>query len=364
MSRLFVMLAILTAATPASAERLKDLGFVRGVRDNELVGYGLVVGLKGTGDDQGAAFTVQSVSTMLRRLGVQVDPKLLRLRNVAAVMVTTKLPPFSRSGVRLDVTVSSLGTATSLQGGTLLETPLVGADQKTYAIAQGSLSIGGFEASGRSGSTVSKNHLTAGRIPLGAVVEREFVPKAFLESKELVFALREPDFTTAMRIAEAISAAIGDNTAKASDPSAVTITVPDAFVGRVAELVAKLEPLEATVDSRAKVIVNERTGTVVASADVRLSKAAVAHGGLLVEVREQLIVSQPAAPFNGGTTVVTPKTEVKATEQPGTIKLVEGASLNDVVRVLNELGATPRDLIAVLQALRRAGALRAELEVQ
>lgn len=363
MRALIVFLLLVSFAAPASADRLKDLGFVRGVRDNELVGYGIVVGLKGTGDDQGSAMTPQSVSTMLRRLGVQVDPKTLRLRNAAAVMVTARLPPFSRSGVRLDVTVSSLGTATSLQGGTLLETPLVGPDQRTYALAQGSLSLGGFEVSGRTGTGVQKNHLTAARIPLGATVETEFVPSSFLEAKELVWALRDPDFTTARNIAEAITKTLGEGSAKALDPSAVSISVPDEYTGKVAELVAKIESLDAAVDGRARVVVNERTGTVVASADVRIGKAAVAHGGLVVEVREQYVVSQPGA-FSGGSTAVIPQSDVRAGEQTGQVHLLEGASLNDVVRVLNQLGATPRDLIAILQALRRAGSLRAEVEVQ
>ncbi|MCC6812185.1 MAG: flagellar basal body P-ring protein FlgI [Deltaproteobacteria bacterium] len=357
------ILFVLLSAAPAFADRLKDLGFVRGVRDNEIVGYGIVVGLKGTGDDQGSAFTPQSVSTMLRRLGVQVDPKALRLRNAAAVMVTARLPPFARSGVRIDVTVSSLGTATSLQGGTLLETPLIGPDQRTYALAQGSLSIGGFEVAGRTGTAIHKNHLTAARIPLGATVETEFVPSGFLEAKEIVWALREADFTTARNIAEAVTKTLGEGTAKALDPSAVRINVPEEYAGRVAELVAKLESLDAVVDGRARVVVNERTGTVVASADVRIGKAAVAHGGLVVEVREQYVVSQPGA-FSGGQTAVIPESDVRAAEQGGQVHLVEGASLNDVVRVLNGLGATPRDLIAILQALRRAGSLRAEVEVQ
>lgn len=361
--RVALVIVLCAVPLPVAAERLKDLGFMRGVRDNELIGYGLVVGLRGTGDDFGATFTTQSVSTMLRRLGVQVDPKQLRLRNVAAVMVTTRLPPFSRSGVRLDVTVSSLGTATSLQGGTLLETQLVGADQKTYALAQGSLSIGGFEVSGRTGTGIQKNHLTAARIPQGATVETEFVPQAFMNATEIVWALRDPDFTTAARIAKVINEELKDEVANATDPSAVTIRVPEESVGQVALLVSRLEELEVEVGTRARVVVNERTGTVVASSDVRLGKAGVAHGGLVVEVREQFSVSQPGG-FSGGSTKVIPQTDVRATEQKGDVHVVEGPTLNDVVRVLNGLGATPRDLIAILQALHRAGALRAELEIQ
>lgn len=351
-------------ADAAWADRLKDIGFLRGVRENELVGYGLVVGLKGTGDDFGANFTTQSVSTMLRRLGVQVDPKQMRLRNVAAVMVTATLPPFSRSGTRLDVTVSSLGSASSLQGGTLLETALVGADQKTYALAQGSLSVGGFEVSGRTGTGIQKNHLTAARIPLGGVVEVEFLPDGFASAKELVWALKQPDFTTAAKVALAINSKLGDDVAQATDPSAVTLRVPTDFEGQTARLIAEIENLEAEVGTKAKVVVNERTGTVVASSEVKLSKAAVAHGGLIVEVREQFTVSQPGGIFSGGTTKVIPESDVRAQEKPGDVHVVEGTTLNDVVRVLNALGATPRDLIAILQALHRAGALRAELEIQ
>jgi len=361
--RLILVVLFVLAPLTASAERLKDLGFVRGVRDNDLVGYGLIVGLKGTGDDLGAAMTGQSVSTMLRRLGVQVDPKNLRLRNVAAVMVTARLRPFSRSGARFDINVSSLGTATSLQGGTLLETALVGADQKTYALAQGPISIGGFDVTGRTGTTLQKNHVTAGHIPNGAIVEREYTPSEFMAAGELVWALRDPDFTTAMRVATAINTALGEPLAKPLDPSAVGVKVPAAMMGKMPEYIATLEQLNVVSDNQARVVVNERTGTVVATSDVKIGRAAVAHGGLMIEVRERFTASQPGA-FSNGSTIVIPHSQVSAIEKEGKLQVVEGPSLNDVVRALNELGATPRDLIAILQALKRAGALKAELEIQ
>lgn len=348
-------------AVPARADRLKDIANVRGVRANQILGYGLVVGLQGTGDDSSTAFTVQSIVSMLRKLNVRVDSGQLTVKNVAAVVVTGNMPPFARAGGRFDVTVSSIGTAKSLQGGTLLPTPLSGADSRTYAIAHGPLSLGGFEAEGRSGGGVRKNHTTVGRIPLGAIVERE-VPVDLGPKGEIVVALREPDFTTAHRAARAINALLGDGAARATDPGTLLVRVPE---GRgIVDWIAELEAVDVAPDTVARVILNERTGTVVMGEGVRLSPVALAHGGLTVEVKETPTPSQPG-PFSKGQTVVVPRSEVKATEATGEVRQLEGAAtLADVVRALNALGVSPRDLVAILQGLKSVGALRAELEVQ
>jgi len=356
-----VAAAFLLSAGAADAERLKDIANVRGVRPNRLLGYGLVVGLQGTGDDQSTSFTVQSIVSMLRRLNIRVDAERLTVRNVAAVAVTGTLPPFARAGGRFDVTVSSIGTAKSLQGGTLLPTPLNGADSRTYAFAQGPLSLGGFSADGRSGAGVRKNHTTVGRIPLGAIVERE-VPVRLGKDGKIIVALRDPDFITATRVAAAIEALLGSKVARATDPGTIEVSVPE---GRdVVELVAGLEVLEVTPDGVARVVVNERTGTVVMGDGVRLAPVALAHGGLTVEVQETLKTSQPG-PLSSGATVVVPHSEVQASEATGEIRHVPAAAtLRDVVRALNALGVSPRDLVAILQGLKAVGALRAELEVQ
>lgn len=356
-----LVLGVALPAAPARADRLKDIANVRGVRPNQILGYGLVVGLQGTGDDSATTFTVQSIVSMLRRLNVRVDSGQLTVRNVAAVAVTGSLPPFARAGGRFDVTVSSIGSAKSLQGGTLLPTPLSGADSRTYAIAQGALSLGGFDAGGGSGGGVRKNHTTVGRIPLGAIVERE-VPVELGRGGEIVVALREPDFTTATRVAAAVTALLGAGAARASDPGTIVVKTPK---GReLVELVAALEALDVTPDTVARVLVNERTGTVVMGEGVRLSSVALAHGGLTVEVKETLHASQPPA-LSGGTTVVVPHSEVKVQDTPGEVRQLQAAAtLGDVVRALNALGVTPRDLVAILQGLKAVGALRAVLEVQ
>lgn len=367
-----ITVALLSALIGGEAEaaRVKDLAQVRGVRSNQLIGYGLVVGLAGTGDDQQVYFTLRSVQLMLRRLGVQAaqemvfDLRNLRLRNAAAVMVTADLPPFARAGSRLDVTVSSLGNATSLQGGTLIMTPLLGVDLKVYALSQGALSVGGFRVGGRTGSQAVKNHTTVARIPGGALVERE-VASRFVVKDQMVVALSRPDFTTAARTAEAIAKAIGKGAARAVDPATIAVKVPKSYAGREVELVSKLEALEVEPDVAAQVIVNERTGTVIVGQAVKLSPVAITHGALTLEVNERYRVSQPRAPFGTGRTAVVPETTTTATEGSGELKLLPAsASLSDVVKALNALGASPRDLIAILQALETAGALPAKVVVQ
>lgn len=355
------LIATMLAAGAAGADRLKDLATIGGVRPNQLVGYGLVIGLQNTGDDVTTSFTVQSIVSMLRKLNVRVDSGQLIVRNVAAVVVTAELPPFARAGGRFDVTVSSIGTAKSLQGGTLLPTPLAGSDTRTYAIAQGPLSLGGFDAGSRGGSAVRKNHTAVGRVPRGAIVERE-VPADFASGGRIVVALREPDFTTAMRVARAISEKLGAGAAEARDPGTVVVRAPNdaSPVG----LVADIESIDIAPDTRARVVVNERTGTVVMGDGVRLAPVALAHGGLTVEVKETFLTTQPA-PLSGGKTVVTPESQVQAKETPGEVRAIAAsATLGDVVRALNALGVTPRDLVAILEGLRSVGALRAELEVQ
>lgn len=365
-----VLVVLCGLTSSAAAARIKDLATIRGVRSNQLIGYGLVVGLAGTGDDQQVYFTLRSVQLMLRRLGVQAandktfDLRNLRLRNTAAVMVTATLPPFGRAGSRIDVTVSSLGNATSLQGGTLLLTPLRGVDLKVYGLSQGPLSVGGgYSAGGRSGSRTQKNHTTVGRIPGGALIERE-VHSRFVHKKQVVVALRRPDFTTARRLAEAVNRILGKGLAQAKDPASIVVKIPKAYEKKAVELVSRLELVEVKPDAPAQVIINERTGTVVVGRAVRLSPVAVSHGSLTLEVDERFGISQPN-PFGRGRTTVVPDSKVTVTEGGKGVKLLQGgASPADVVKALNALGASPRDLVAIFQAIEQAGALNAKLVVQ
>ncbi len=366
LARVLILTVVLLAwalGDQAGASRLKDVASVYGTRDNQLIGYGLVVGLNGSGDGNNTKFTVQTVVNMLERLGIHVPANDVKVKNVAAVMVTAKFPAFARAGTKLDVTVSSLGDATSLQGGTLLLTPLRGVDSQVYAAAQGPLTIGGFAASGASGSGVQKNHPTAGRIPEGAIVERE-LPYRFSDQDNLVINLYHADFTTATRTAAAINQELKQELATAVDAATVKVAVPEGARGDLVGLVAHLEQVEITPDAKAKVILDERTGTVVMGENVRISTVAVAHGNLSIQIKETQNVSQPAPFSNRGRTVVTPESDVQASEGVEHLILVEqGASLGDVVRALNAVGASPRDLISILQALKAAGALQADLEV-
>jgi flagellar P-ring protein precursor FlgI len=360
-----VLALVLLGAAPAVAQvRVKDVARVQGVRDNNLVGYGLVVGLNGTGDrGTSSPFTPQAITAMLNRLGANVPIDKLDGKNVAAVIVTARLPPFARAGSNLDVTVSSLGDATTLQGGTLLLTPLQGPDARVYVLAQGPVSVGGIAASGQGGDTVQKNHPTVGRIPSGGTVERE-VPMT-LDPAGLSLVLQAPDFTTAVRLAEAVSGAVPGVAARAVDASTVMVRVPAEYQPRLPEFVSRLEVAPIRVDSPARVVINERTGTVIMGNQLRISTVAIAHGNLTITVKEDKQVSQPP-PFapRGAQTVVVPKSEVQVKEDKGQLVMVpEGASIGDVVQGLNALGVTPRDLISILQAIRQAGALLADLEV-
>ena len=357
--------ASLPAASSASAEaRVKDVARVLGIRDNSLYGYGLVIGLNGTGDKSTASpFTPQAIASMLLRLGIAVPVERLDGKNVAAVMVTAKLPPFAKPGATVDVTVSSLGDATTLQGGTLLLTPLQGPDGRVYALAQGALSVGGVSASGESGDKVQKNHPTVGRIPNGAAVERE-VPNA-LDPTSVTLTLQRPDATTAVRLAEAVNSAGEGQVARAVDPSTVTVAVPASYQPRLMEFIARIESVTLNVDAPARVIINERTGTIIMGSQLRISTVAIAHGNLTIQVKEERQVSQPA-PFapQGAQTVVVPRSNVNIKEENRRLMLVnEGVSIGDIVQGLNALGVTPRDLISILQAIRAAGALMADLEI-
>ncbi|MCW5833165.1 MAG: flagellar basal body P-ring protein FlgI [Labilithrix sp.] len=360
---LFTALVCLVSPREARAERLRDLVDAGGARDNQLVGYGLVTGLAGTGDDVTVPFTAQSVLSMLRRLGVQVDSPQIRLRNVAAVMVTANLHAFAKQGTKLDVTVASVGNARSLSGGMLVQTVLKGADQKTYAVAQGSLVLGGIDARGASGSSVKQGSLTSGRIAEGAIVERE-VAANILEGGALRLELRNPGFTVASRIAEAVNQKF-PGAASALDGGVVKVKVPAGFETKPVELMAALEDLEVVPVRRARVVINERTGTIVAGGDVRLSPAAVVHGNLTIVVKEAPVASQPVAPFGAGSTAVLPRSDVKAEDAKPTVGYMkEAPTLADVAQALGALGLAPRELAGVLQALRGANVLEAELVVQ
>jgi flagellar P-ring protein FlgI len=354
--------ALVSWSPSARAERLREIADVAGARDNQLVGFGIVTGLAGTGDDITVPFAQQAVLSMLRRLGVQADSTQLRLRNVAAVTVTATLPSFAKPGTKIDVTVSSLGNARSISGGVLVQTLLKGADQRAYAVAQGSLLVGGFEAHGASGSAVHSGTTTTGRIPEGALVERE-VTTSLVQGGALVLELRTPGFTVASRVVEAVNKKFA-GAASAVDGGSVTVHLPAEYEARLVDFVAALEDIEVTPLRKARVVINERTGTIVAGGDVRLAPVAVVHGSLTIVVKETPTASQPNA-LAQGTTVVTPRTEIDATEGNRSMVYVPAApTLADVASALGTLGLSPREMASVLQALRGAGALEAEVVVE
>jgi len=350
-------------AVPAQAERLKELVSIQGVRDNPLIGYGLMVGLDGSGDQTTQTpFTTQTLTNMLSQLGISVTAgTTMQLKNVAAVMVTASLPSFARPGQNIDVTVSSLGTSKSLRGGTLLMTPLKGSDGMVYAIAQGNMVVGGAGASAN-GSKVQINQLNSGRIPDGAIVERA-VASPMADSASLMLELKESDFGTAETVVEAINRSMGSGTASALDARVIRLTAPATPEGRVSFL-ARIENIDVTPAlAAAKVIINARTGSVVMNQAVRILDCAVAHGSLSVVITTKTEVSQPNA-FSSGTTVSAPTSKIALTQAGGALQVVpKGASLAEVVKGLNSLGANPQDLVSILQALKAAGALRAELEI-
>ena len=366
----------------AEAARVKDIASIGGVRDNQLIGYGLVVGLAGTGDDIKNGFTKESLANMLSRQGLSMKDKTLKADNTAAVMVIAVLPPFAKSGTQIDVIVSSIGDSTSLQGGTLLMTPLKGADGEIYAVAQGAVTLGGYSAGGGGGS-VTKNHTSVGRIANGALVERE-LRYNLDESKMIMVNLNQPDFTTAAKLAALIGQLIDNVEAKQLDSRSVAVYMKEGFKGGFVELVSAMEGIDAPVDAAAVVVMNEKTGTVVIGENVRISTVAVAHGNLSIQIREESKVSQPL-PFSpappeggglkkdkatgtivapGGQTVVTKDRQVGVGEEKNQLMVVpKGVTIADVVRALNVIGVTPRDLITILQTIKAAGALQADLKI-
>ncbi|MES1201033.1 MAG: flagellar basal body P-ring protein FlgI [Pseudomonadota bacterium] len=365
-----VLLTAVTLTVPSvviepaqAAPRIKDVADFEGVRENQLVGYGLVVGLAGTGDSlRNSPFTRQSLAAMLERLGVNASNGNLNTRNVAAVMVTANLPPFAAQGSRIDVTVSALGDSRSLAGGQLLVTPLMGADQQVYAVAQGSLAIGGFSAQGSSGSSVTRGVPTAGRIASGGLVEKE-IAFDIAGQQDLRLSLRNPDFTTARNIADAINHSVGAEVAHASNPGAVVVHRPDNYAGDMVSLVGSIENLEVTVDSPARIVIDENSGIVVMGDNVRVSTVAIAQGNLTISVNEDPFVSQPA-PLSQGQTTVVPHSNVHVEEDKGGLVMVPGGvPLRQLINGLNALGVSPRDMISILQALKAAGAIQAEIEV-
>jgi flagellar P-ring protein precursor FlgI len=364
--RLLAILACLLTAIPGGAlalSRVKDLASIEGVRANQLVGYGIVVGLNGTGDTlNNIPFTKQSLQAMLERLGVNTRGATMRTQNLAAVMVTASLPPFATQGTHIDVTVSSLGDAKSLQGGTLLVTPLLGADGEVYALAQGSVAIAGFSAEGEA-AKITRGVPTNGRISNGALIEREMAFK-LNEARSLRLSLRNPDFTTSKRIAAAINDFMGADTAEPIDPATITLQIPAKYRGNMIRLITEVEQLKVEPDQTARVVVDERSGIIVMGRDVRVSTVAIAQGNLTVTITEQPMVSQPG-PLSNGQTAVVPRTGVKVDTGDGNkLALVkEGVTLRELVDGLNALGVGPRDLISILQAIKTAGALQADIEL-
>ena len=360
-----VVLALAAAGTPAAADttsRLKDVVSLQGPETLPLMGYGLIVGLNKTGDRRQTIFSTQSLANILQQMGVSVRPGEVKVENIAAVLVTANLPVYARPGVRLDVTASSIGDARSLQGGTLLATALRGPNGQVYALAQGPLSIGGF-GGGSGGNSVQVNHLTVGRVPNGGLVQQGS-GVAMPVTDVLPLSLHDPDFATATRVAASINGDLGEGSAKVMDPGTVIVAVPSQYKSSLPELMARLEALTVTADTPARVVINERSGTIVVGATVRIGAAAVAHGNLSVKISTKFEVSQPNALARTGDTVVVPNQQVDVRE--GTARLVsleEGTTLDAVVRALNTLGATPRDIIAIMQALKTAGALRAEVVI-
>ncbi|MFO7838875.1 MAG: flagellar basal body P-ring protein FlgI [Desulfosalsimonadaceae bacterium] len=355
---LFVFLVF---AAGSQAARIKDLADLKGVRDNQLVGYGLVVGLNETGDDDNG-ITMQTVANMVEHMGLNLNRDDVDVDNTAAVMVTASLPPFAKVGTEIDVSVSSIGDAESLSGGVLLRTPLMGPDDNVYAVAQGSVVVGGVSLGGRA-AQVEKNHPTVGRIPDGALVEQE-VGFVLPKDGKYVFHLQDADFTTISRMVESVNQKFDKPIARARDSVSMEVSLPDAYASRPVQFLSTLERLQVNPDSKARIVVNERTGTIVMGADVRLSRVAVAHGNIKLTIKESAGVSQPP-PFNrGGDTVVVPETEVEYEEENARFMVMEeGVNVGDVASALNAIGVTPRDVITIFEAIKAAGAMQAELVI-
>lgn len=376
LSVLAITFAVIISPEDVYAARIKDISHVQGARANQLIGYGIVVGLDNTGDTGQAALTTQTIASMLGRLNIKIDRKDLRTRNVAAVMVTAELPAFARSGQSVDVTISSVGDARSLKGGTLLMTPLRAVDGNVYAMAQGALSVGGFGVQGAGANSRQRNHLNVGRIPDGGMIEKG-IEQEWGKSQTLLLNLFEADFSTAVEMANVINAAFADPSvtvdptkpvegiAQAIDAATIRVEVPADWQEFAPQFIAKVEKLEVTPDTVARVVVNERTGTVVLGGNVRIREVAVAHGNLTLNVSTDYSASQPSAFGGQGNTAVLPDSGVDATEDKTKLQVIpEGATIAEVVSALNAIGVSPRDLIAILQAIKAAGALDAQLEIQ
>jgi flagellar P-ring protein precursor FlgI len=348
----------------SAVSRIKDLVSIEGVRDNQLIGYGLVVGLAGTGDRQQTIFSVQSLTNVLQRMGVTVPPSAIIVRNTAGVLVTATLPPFAQPGSKVDVTVAAIGDSSNLQGGLLILTPLRGANGKVFAVAQGSVVTGGFVA-GRGGNSQTVNHPTVGRIADGAIVEQ--APPSVAPTDLLNLQLRRPDFVTASRMAEAINKKFNtanEGIAQAINSGLISIRIPPSFQGKAVEFVASVEDMPLDPDRASKIAINERTGTIVLGGDVQIAPAAILQGNLTVQIETSYAVSQPAPFSSGGQTTVVPQVNVTATEDKArNVVLKQGATVDDLVRSLMAIGSTPRDIIAILQSLKAAGAIDAEIEI-
>ena len=361
---LFTLITITLAESVILANvRVKELASIEGVRDNQLVGYGLVVGLAGTGDRRQTIFSAQTLTNTLERMGLSVNPTAMQVSNTAAVMITATLPPFAQPGTRIDITAAAIGDAKNLQGGLLILTPLKGSDGTIYAVAQGPVVTGGFVA-GRRGNSQTTNHPTVGRIPAGAIVEK--APPSVAPGDKLRLQLRDADFTTAARVAASINKALAPGQpliARASNPALVTIDIPREYAERAVEFIAAVESVSIDPDRHAKIVINEKTGTIVMGKDVTIAPVSVLHGTLTVQIETAPEVSQPS-PLSGGTTAVSKRTNVAVKEEPAqNISLKRGATVEDLVRALMAIGSTARDVIAVLEGLRSAGALDAEVEV-
>ncbi len=356
----WLLVLVLVPGVLQGAVRVKDLVTVQGIQSVKLLGYGLVVGLSGTGDTRRSVVALQTAANMLKRFGINIPRRRIQLKNIAAVMVTAEVPPFLPAGSKVDVLVSSMGDARSLEGGTLLLTPLVDQNGTLFAQAQGAVSIGGFDIESIGGDRVRKNYALAGRVPGGATLLKSS-NNVNLEDSTITFALKDPDFTTAVRLAEAINQKFQSDLASAMNPVQIRTVVPQQYRNKIATFISEIEALEIEPDVVARVVVNERTGTVVVGEHVTLSPVAIAHGNLKIEIQTTPVISQPP-PFSQGETVVVPQTRTTVTDSGGQLLVVEqSASVRDVARALNALGVSPRDIVAIFQALKQAGALKAEL---
>ncbi len=358
----FLLLLLSLTAQPSYAARIKELGHINGVRTNQLIGYGLVVGLNNTGDKAATLFTNQSLANMLEKMGIKIDPTTTKVTNIAAVMVTADLPPFSKVGNKVDAVVSSIGDSKGLQGGVLLITQLKGADGEVYAVAQGPLVVGGFSAAGQ-GASMQKNHPTVGRIVNGVSIEKE-IGYEFVKTESIIISLKIPDFTNARRIEERINTVFKDSS-NATDGGTINVAIPETLKSNPVKFLSIIENLEVKPDVQAKIVVDEKTGTIVIGENVRISTVAISHGNVSIQIKEDEKVSQPL-PFApvGAQTVKTPDTKIKVEEERGRVLLMEGGvTIKELIGALNSIGVSTRDLIVIIQTIKAAGALHAELEI-